>query len=89
MSGCRSEVIAQYTTYIQCLSQSQALNSSVNSILPHRHRVPVKALPNEVTQKEGVWGVGILGLPEGGEVNLLSVLSASLQEFLRPSRFSV
>ena len=42
----------------------------------------MKALPNEVTQKEGVWGVGILGLPEGGEVNLLSVLSASLQEAL-------
>lgn len=61
--GADLRLLHSTQAYIQCLRQSQALNSSVNSILPHRHQAPVKALPNEVTQKEGVWGVGILGLP--------------------------
>lgn len=48
---CRSDCHSPYP-YLQCLRQSQAPKSlAIRILLQHRH-APVKALPDEVTQKE-------------------------------------
>ena len=50
--GADLSLLSSTQAYIKCLSQSQAPKSSANHISPHHHHAPMKALPDEVTQKE-------------------------------------
>jgi hypothetical protein len=50
--GAYLSLLSSRKTYMQCLSQSQVPKSLANHISPCHYYAPVKALADDVTQKE-------------------------------------